>query len=311
MDSVISDRGARRWAPDPAVPRRGEAVSHRREVTSHRREAAKQARHAASRASPLRLGLHQAGCELRQFVRRREGMIMTLLSPVLLALVFNAVHGQLMASNVFVGQYILTGMMAAGMMTTSFQALAVGIPIERDNGTLKRLAGTPMPPIAYFIGKIVLVLVTTSVQITLLLLVGVVVLNLKLPTDPANWLTFAWVAVLGVSACTLGGIALSSVPRNARSASAVVMPVNLVLQFTSGVFFEFREVPHWLQLVASMFPLKWMAQGMRSVFLPQRFAILDSASTWQHSVTVLVLVAWVVGGLILCLLTFRWLPSDE
>jgi ABC-2 type transport system permease protein len=58
--------------------------------------------------------------------------------------------------------------------------------------------------------------------------------------------------------------------------------------------------------VASFFPLKWMGQGMRSVFLPEHAAALEAAGTWEHGRTALVLAAWIVAGLVLCLRTFRW-----
>ena len=60
-------------------------------------------------------------------------------------------------------------------------------------------------------------------------------------------------------------------------APAVVTPVALVLQFISGVFFVFTELPPWMQQVAALFPLKWMCQGMRSVFLPDSFAAQEAA----------------------------------
>ncbi len=43
----------------------------------------------------------------------------------------------------------------------------------------------------------------------------------------------------------------------------------LLLQFISGVYINFAALPEWLQNVASVFPLKWLAQGFRSVFLPR------------------------------------------
>ena len=55
-----------------------------------------------------------------------------------------------------------------------------------------------------------------------------------------------------------------------------------------------------MQSVAAVFPLKWMAQGMRSVFLPEAFAAREVAGSWQHGTTALVLVAWLVVGLALC-----------
>jgi len=101
-------------------------------------------------------------------------------------------------------------------------------------------------------------------------------------------------------------VAFSSVARTGRSAPAVVTPVALILQFISGVFFVFTSLPIWMQNVASLFPLKWLCQGLRSVFLPARMLIAEPAHSWELGKVALVLVAWLVGSLVLCLRTFRW-----
>ena len=180
------------------------------------------------------------------------------------------------------------------------------IPLERDDGTLKRLRGTPMPPASYFIGKILAVLASMFVQILLLLLVGTLIFGVHLPTDIGHWITFTWVTLLGITGSTMLGIAFSSVPRSGRGASAMVTPIVLVLQFTSGVFFIFKDLPSWMQNVASIFPLKWLTQGMRSVFLPNDFASQEVAKSWQHGQVALMLSLWIVIGLVLALKTFRW-----
>ncbi len=55
----------------------------------------------------------------------------------------------------------------------------------------------------------------------------------------------------------------------------------LVLQFISGVYLPFTQLPDWLQDVASVFPLRWMASGMRSVFLPSQFASAEPGGAWH------------------------------
>jgi ABC-2 type transport system permease protein len=99
---------------------------------------------------------------------------------------------------------------------------------------------------------------------------------------------------------------VSSLARNGRSASATVTPIALVLQFISGVFFQFSSLPSWMQTVASFFPLKWMAQGLRSVFLPDALAASEPAGSWELGRVALVLTAWCLVGLLLCVRTFRW-----
>jgi ABC-2 type transport system permease protein len=236
-------------------------------------------------------------------------VVFTLAFPVILLVLFGAVFNRDVAPGVSFTQYFVAGMIAAGLVGACFQNLAIQIPIERDKGTLKRLAGTPMPPAAYFIGKVLMVGLIATVSTILLLGIGMVFFGVSLPATPGRWAVFGWLWILGVSSCTLLGIAFSSVPRSGRTAPAVVSPIAIVLNFLSGVFFVFTDLPPWMQQLAAVFPLKWMCQGMRYVFLPNGFAGVEPAGSWELGRIVLVLAAWAVAGLVLCRLTFRWQKS--
>jgi ABC-2 type transport system permease protein len=247
----------------------------------------------------------RAGVELKEFFRQRESVVFTLMFPVILLLVFGSVLDYDLGDGVSFTQYFMAGVIAAGILGASLQNMAISIAAERSDGTLKGLAGTPMPKSAFFVGKVVQVLAVTVAIVVILLAIGAVFFDIDLPSG-ADWLTFTWVAALGSAACTLLGIAISSLARNGRSASATVTPVALVLQFISGVFFQFSEVPTWLQTIAALFPLKWMAQGLRSVFLPDSLAAQEPAGSWELGRVALVLGIWCVVGLVLCVRTFRW-----
>jgi ABC-2 type transport system permease protein len=260
--------------------------------------------------STFSLGLARTGIEVKEFFRQRDSFIFTFAFPVILLFIFGSVFSDDIAPGVSFTQYFAAGMVASGVMLSSFQSLAIGIAIERDDGTLKRLRGTPMPQASYFLGKVGLVLVTSLIQMAILLAVGSLAFGLELPTGVDLWLRFAWVFVLGTTAGTVLGIVYSSVPRSANSASAVVSPVVIVLQFISGVFFVYSELPGWMQTIGSLFPLKWLAQGMRSVFLPASFEANEVSGSWQLPQTALILGLWTVVGLALALRTFRWQRRD-
>jgi ABC-2 type transport system permease protein len=263
---------------------------------------------AAGRRSLPSLGTvfrSRAVVELKEFFRQREAVVFTLMLPVLLLVVFGAVLDFDLGNGVSFTQYFMAGIIAAGVLGASLQNMAISIATERSDGTLKSLAGTPMPKSAYFVGKVAQVLAVTVAIIAILLAIGVLFYGVDLPSG-RDWLTFAWVALLGSASCTLLGISLSSLAKNGRSASATVTPFALLLQFISGVFFQFNEIPTWMQTVAAFFPLKWMAQGLRSVFLPDELAALEPAGSWELGRTALVLAIWCVVGLVLCVSTFRW-----
>jgi ABC-2 type transport system permease protein len=262
--------------------------------------------------SGVTLGLSRAGLEIKQFVRSRESFTFTLLFPVILMVILGSIFSwTIEGTNVRMSQYLAAGLIGSALLNTGFQALAITIPMERDKGALKRLRGTPMPPAAYFVGKVLMVMALGVAEIALLLLVGWAFFGLELPTGAGRWLTFGWVSLLGITACTLCGVAFSSLPRTGRGASAIVTPVALVLQFVSGVFVVSTQLPDWMQRFAALFPLRWICQGMRSVFLPDGFASQEAAGSWELGRVALVLGAWCVVGLVLCLRTFRWTNRGE
>jgi ABC-2 type transport system permease protein len=249
----------------------------------------------------------RARVELRAVTRNRTSLVFTLLFPVLLLVVFGSIfRGRVAGTSTDFKQVFMAGIIAAGIMSVAFQGLAISVATDRDSGLLRRLGRTPMPRSAYFIGKIVRVGLTALVEVAVLLAVSAALFGLRLPGSPARWLTLVWVTLLGTAACALLAIAYSAVIPNARTATAIVTPPFMVLQFISGVFFPFNELPRWMQTVAALFPLKWMAQGLRSVFLPDSFTAVEPARSWEHGHIALVLALWCAAGLAGAVLSFRW-----
>jgi ABC-2 type transport system permease protein len=256
--------------------------------------------------SALAIGIARGGLEVKQFMRQRESVVFTLAFPIMLLGIFGSVFTNELTDGVTFSQYFVAGMIASGLVNTGFQQLAIMIPVERDFGTLKRLRGTPMPASSYFIGKVIVVFVSMILQVALLLIAGILFFGVNLPTDPAKWFTFTWLIILGSAASTTLGIAFSVIPKSGRGASAVVSPVVIILQFFSGVFFVFTQLPTWMQQVAALFPLKWLTQGMRSVFLPDSFASQEVAKSWETGRTVVILLVWLVIGIFFSVRKFKW-----
>ncbi|MCS7478964.1 ABC transporter permease [Umezawaea endophytica] len=258
----------------------------------------------------MAVGAARGRLELREFFRRKDAVVFTFALPAFLLVLLGSVFSGTVLGDMSMSQLFTASMVGAGIISTSFITLGVGVAGDREDGTLKRLRGTPMPVAAYFLGKLALVAVASVAEVALLLAVGIGLYGVELPADPARWLTFAWVFGLGVVSCALLGIAASAAAKSARSAPAVMNLPYIGLQFISGVFINpIVVLPSAMVAVASFFPLKWIAQGMRSVFLPDEAAVLEMAGTWEHGMTALVLGAWCVVGLGLCLVTFRW--TDE
>lgn len=262
----------------------------------------------------LRNGASRAGYEVRSYFRQGDTVFFTFLFPLVMLLIFSVAFSQATfgppGDELGAAEFYLPGMLAAGLLLSGLQNMSIDIAMEKSDGTLKRLGGTPLSPVSYFLGKLGQVLVTGLLQSAVLILVAVVGFGVQLPTEPGRWVTFAWVFVLGVTTCALLGIALSALPRSGRSATAVVIPIVLVLQFVSGVYIAFSSLPEWLQNLASVFPLKWLAQGMRAVFLPDTFEAIEVGGSWDLPGIALVCAIWLVAGLVLARVTFRWIRKD-
>src|SRR5450759_116542 len=92
-----------------------------------------------------RLGVARTRVDLKQFFRSKDSMIFTFLFPVLMLMIFATVFSRqgdvgpgIPGGPISFGQYFLPGMVATGVMLTSFQSLAIQIPVERDDGALDR-----------------------------------------------------------------------------------------------------------------------------------------------------------------------------
>jgi ABC-2 type transport system permease protein len=268
-------------------------------------------------ARAVRLGVLRIGYEVRAYFRQGDTVFFTFLFPVVMLTIFSvsfseASFGQTAdGDEITAAWFFLPAMLAAGVLLSGLQNLAIDIAMEKSDGTLKRLAGSPLPVVGYFIGKLGQSFVTGLLQAIVLLALGFTVFQVPLPDDASNWWTFAWVFALGVITSAILGIALSAVPRSGKSATAVVIPITLVLQFISGVYLRFSDLPEWLQNVAAVFPLKWMAQGMRSVFLPEELVVLETNESWDLPGIAIALGIWLVVGLVVTRLTFRWIRKDS
>lgn len=257
--------------------------------------------------SAVQIGFSRILPELKMFYRRPEQMVLTFAMPAVICLLLGSIFSEkLPNSDISTGAVIAASMLAYGILSTSFINLGISVAADRDTGALRRLRGTPTTASSYFIGKIMLVGIVSLAEAVLLLSVGVFVFGLRLPTDVFGWFTLTWVFLLGIVSCSLLGILISNYASNAVSAAVITNGPAVGLQFLSGTYVPIMVLPTWMLIVGSIFPVKWMAQGFRSVLLPPEMVALEPAGSWEHWRIFLVLMAWSVGGLLGCLAVFRW-----
>ena len=145
-------------------------------------------------------------------------MVFIFAYPILMLAIFATVFGQDGATVGPVPRDPVRAVLPAGHGRHGHPAVELpepgdAIAVERDEGGLKRLRGTPMPASAYFLGKVGSVLVTASCRWRCCSLAASPCSASSCRPTSQRWVTFAWVFALGTAAGTVCGVAFSSVPR--------------------------------------------------------------------------------------------------
>jgi ABC-2 type transport system permease protein len=255
--------------------------------------------------SALALAARESGNALRSFWRNRTGAFFTILLPVMFLVLFGSInrngtvalnaHGPQISYTTF----FTPGMLAMAVMASTFTSLVIGLTVMRDNGQLKRLRGTPLPPWTFFTGQVLSRLVLIAIEAVLVLGLGRLLFHVSLPPSPSAWATFALVVLLGAATFTAVAIAYTRLVADADSAPALVQAAFLPLLFLSGAWFPISGLPHWLASLANAFPLAPMLDGMRQALIFGH----GPAAVWPDARKLLV---WLAVGLLVSLRTFRW-----
>jgi len=96
----------------------------------------------------VRLFFHELRAEQTLYWRSREAAFFTFLFPILLYVLVSAFYtGKIDGQPA--GRVLLAGLLGYGAATTTFAGIAIFLVIRRENGVLKRLRATPLPPAVY------------------------------------------------------------------------------------------------------------------------------------------------------------------
>jgi ABC-2 type transport system permease protein len=183
-----------------------------------------------------------------------------------------------------------------------FSNLAIGVSIARDEGVLKRMRGTPLPPWIYLAGRIGSSMFVAVLSTIVMLVVGVLAYDVQIFVDTLPALV---VALLVGSACFCSlGLAVSSFSPNADATPAIANAILLPMAFLAGVFIPLEDAPDWFVTVGKLFPLRHFVDAFWAPLNPYE---QGSAFDW---VSLAILMGWFVAGLLFDLRFFRWEPRE-
>ena len=256
--------------------------------------------------STARLAAHQVRYATISYLRNPPAVFFGLLMPVIFLVIFATVFGNdTIESRGGISQstYYVPGLVALGIVSTTFVNLAMALVVLRENRVLKRLRGTPLPASAFLAGRVATAVGMAAALTVVLLVIGRIAYGVDLPGATAPGVILS--LVVGAAAFCSMGVAFSTLVPNEDAGPPVVNAVVLPLYFISGVFFPTDEAPGWLNDVASVFPIKHLAEALLEAFEPGASA---PGIAWGH---LGIVAAWGIVGALAATFTFRWTPKGE
>jgi ABC-2 type transport system permease protein len=243
------------------------------------------------RTGDVALTAWQVAYEQRAFWRNRTRAFFSFGMPVMLLLLFGALNsgGRIQElGNIPYITFFLPGILAYGIIITQFVNMAGGLSIQRDNGLLKRMRGTPLPGWAYIAGRIGSTALISVVMTVVMLVLGRVCFDVHLRAEavPAVVVT----VLLGAATFAALGMAAVSLIPNAEAAPVVANVLILPLSFISGIWYPLTGAPDWLVDLAKVFPVERLASALHVAFDP-----LNHGSAWSGN-DMLWLGIWLLIG---------------
>ncbi|TMK41867.1 MAG: ABC transporter permease [Actinobacteria bacterium] len=240
----------------------------------------------------LAMGWRQYRLERRMFWRNPTAAFFNFLFPLIVLGLF----GALFANDQTTLNRIVPGIAAMSVMTTTFNALAHNLVFLREEGVLKRMRGTPLPPGAYLGALAANAITNTILQVAIIATAGRLFFGIPWPRDALELLVFVAVGVVCFASL---GVALSHAIPNFESAPAYVNAVFLPTIFISGVFYDVKHTPAFLRNIAEALPLKHLIDGLSG-------AMVSGRGLGSNLTALAVIGLWAVAGVALAVRGFSW-----
>jgi len=190
--------------------------------------------------------------------------------------------------------YFLPGYIAAFIMTNGIMGVTSNVSEYKRNGTLKRLASTPLTKRDWILGNILQQAMLAFLLTAVMVVLGIVAFGVQVyPNFFALALIF-----LGSIAFSSVGMVMGGAIKDVEAASGAGNAVAFPMMFLSGAFWPIEQMPEYLQTVAKFLPLYYFHQGLRSIM------ILEDLS--DAGITFAIIGSFALVFLVIAVLTTKW-----
>ena len=238
------------------------------------------------------------------FWRSPVAAFFTLALPLVMMIIFVSIFGSDpygTAGQINISEFYVPALASFTAATATYTNLGISLTLMREEGTLKRVRGTPAAPWQFLTGTVASAVWVAFLGATILFVVGTFIADIAIDYDQIGWMALFF--VVGVLAFAVLGVAVSLLAKTGQAASAITNATILPLAFISNIFIPMDDPPRWMEILGGIFPLRSFAEGFRSGFDP---ALRDG-----RVADLLVVAAWGVAGLIFVLKYFQWVPKAE
>jgi ABC-2 type transport system permease protein len=201
--------------------------------------------------SLLRVYRTEAWQEFLKLIRLPIFAATTIALPLMFYVIFGITFAGEQAGGVGMTTYMLVTYGAFGVIGAALFGFGVSVAVERGQGWMRLKRVAPMPPLAYFVAKVVMSLAVATIIVLAMFTLGAVVGGVRL--DPQQWVAAGLALVAGALPFSAMGLAFGYLV-GPNSAPAVLNLVWLPMAFASGLWIPISQLPDVVQSVAVALP---------------------------------------------------------
>ncbi len=245
----------------------------------------------------------------RIFWRTPIAAFFTLAFPLMFLIVFGLVLGSedIEETGLTVAQFYAPALAVFGAVSATYTNLAIGTAIARDEGILKRVRGTPLPPWCYLTARVGSAIYMAAISVAIMLAAGMVFYGLRFYAEAVVALVITF--LVGVATFAMLGLLLAGLSPSGDLAPALANATLLPLAFFSDIFIVTgSDTPAWITRFADLFPLRHFATAFIDGFEPRFVAEQSNWVDHIHWPDLGVMLLWLVGAGLLALRYFTWEP---
>lgn len=201
--------------------------------------------------SLLRVYRTEAWQEFLKLIRLPIFAATTIALPLMFYVIFGITFAGEQARGVGMTTYMLVTYGAFGVIGAALFGFGVSVAVERGQGWMRLKRVAPMPPLAYFVAKVVMSLAVATIIVLAMFTLGALVGGVRL--DPQQWVAVGLALVAGALPFSAMGLAFGYLV-GPNSAPAVLNLAWLPMAFASGLWIPISQLPDVVQSVAVALP---------------------------------------------------------